>query len=212
MKRLTLLLVLVCMTTLVNAQDRAYKKSMENALSQLEKAHNATDFQKAGDSFSKIADNAHDSYLPPYYAAYSRVIESFMLKDKTKRDNILDEAKSYVDSAKELSSENSEIIAMEGFVLMAKMVIDPQSRAPQTSESIMNSFEKAHKISKNNPRPVLLKARMELGTSEYFGSTSEKACELAKKGEELLSKENPKEFEPHWGEHIAQDILENCAN
>lgn len=94
---------------------------------------------------------------------------------------------------------------------MAKMVVDPQSRGQKYSPMIMKSFGKARSINPGNPRAVIMMARMQYGSAQFFGTGVEEACALAQQGKDMLDKENAVGFEPQWGAHEADDVLKNCG-
>lgn len=212
MKKVSLLFALILMTTFAKAQDANYQKAMGQAMDQFSKAKSPEDFTEAANSFSRIAAAQDSLYLPDYYAAYVQTIESFRLKDADKRDKIIAEAQKHIDRAAQLSPNNSEVEVMNGYALMAKMVVDPASRGQEYSARIMQSFSKAMTMNPHNPRATIMMARMQLGAAQFFGSSTDEACKLAKKGKALLDKEMPLGFAPHWGEHEVNAILKNCDN
>ena len=173
-------------------------------------AETADDFNEAANAFSRIADVSKDEYLPDYYAALTQIIESFYLTDAGKRDEIIAQAQEHIAKADALSPGNDEVEVMKGYALMAKMVVDPQSRAQQYSPMIMQSFGKARAMNPNNPRAVILMARMKYGNDQFFGKKPTEACTLAKQGKDLLDKETVEGFQPHWGAYSVQEILAAC--
>ncbi len=192
------------------AQDGAYQQAMGQALGQFAQAKSAEDLHAAANSFERISTQAEKEYLPHYYAALVLINSSFTMKDVAARDEVIDRALKHVKSAESMSPGNDEVEVLNGYGLMAKMVVDPQNRAPQYSPIIMQSFGKAMGINPENPRALAMMARQEMGTAQYFGSDISKACGLAQKSIPLFEMETEQGFEPRWGKDLAQDILSSC--
>ncbi len=211
MKKVSLVIAILLTSIFAKAQTGNYEQAMGKAMQEWSKAEGPADFNDVANSFSRIAAAEDSSYLPDYYAAYVQIIESFYLTDATKRDQLLAEALKHVDRAAQLSPENSEVEVMHGYALMAKMVVDPQTRGQQYSPMIMQSFGKARVMDPTNPRAVIMMARMKLGSAQFFGSGVEEACTLAHQGKDMLDKETRSGFDPHWGAYEANDVLKNCG-
>jgi Flp pilus assembly protein TadD len=132
------------------------------------------------------------------------------------KDKYFAEAKRLVDRAAELSSGNSEITALKGFVLMGELSADPQSRGADMGAITLQTLEKAAALGPNNPRALILLAQMEYGTSQFFGQSTEKACKLAKRSSELFNQEKAKNrdhtLEPRWGKEMIEQLVDACEN
>lgn len=211
MKNVSLVFAILFSSIFAEAQTGNYEKAMGQAMQSWSKADGPAELNDVANSFSRIASAQDTSYLPDYYAAYVQIIESFYLTDAAKRDQLLAEAQKHVDRAAKLSPGNSEVEVMKGYAFMAKMVVEPQTRAQKYSPMIMQSFGKARSMDPTNPRAVIMMARMQLGTAQFFGSSIEECCELAKQGKEMLDKETTKGFEPSWGDYEANAVLKNCG-
>lgn len=210
MKKVSLVLAVLLTAIFAKAQTGNYEKAMGQAMQSWSKAEGPADFNDVANSFSRIATAQDTAYLPDYYAAYVQIIESFYLTDAAKRDQLLAEAQTHIDRADKMSPGNSEVEVMKGYALMAKMVVDPQTRGQQYSPMIMQSFGKAQSMDPTNPRAVIMMARIKLGSAQFFGTGSDEACALAQQGKDMLDKETANGFEPHWGEHEAGAVLKNC--
>lgn len=210
MKKVSLVLALLLTGLFAKAQGN-YQQAMGQAMEAWSKAEGPADFNDVANSFSRIAAAQDTSYLPDYYAAYVQIIESFMLIDAAKRDQLIAEAQTHIDRADKLSPANSEVEVMKGYALMAKMVVDPQTRGQKYSPMIMQSFGKAQGMDLSNPRAVIMMARMSYGSAQFFGSGVEEACALAQQGKDMLDKETRNGFAPHWGEYEANSVLKNCG-
>lgn len=212
MKTISTIIILFFAALTLNAQSPAYQKAMGQALGQMGQANTAEDLQNAANTFDRIATQAPDQYLPKYYAALNMIHQSFNMKDATlaEKDAVLDGAMAQVVAAQELSPNNVELEVLNGYVLMAKMSSDAASRGRSYSPKIYGSFGKAMQMDPNNPRASMMMARMELGTSQFFGSEPTKACGLAKQSIVLFDAESPEGFNPSWGKGQAEEILLEC--
>lgn len=212
MKTISTIIVLLFTAISLNAQSPAYQKAMGQALGQMAQAENAEDLQNAANTFDRISAQAPDQYLPKYYAALSMIHQSFYMNGASlaEKDAVLDAAMERVVAAQELSPNNVELEVMNGYVLMAKMSSDPATRGQSYSPKIYGSFGKAMQMDPNNPRASMMMARMELGTSQFFGSEPTKACGLAQQSIVLFDASNPEGFNPSWGKEQAVEILQAC--
>lgn len=212
MKNLVATLFLIFATVCsLSAQDGAYEKAMKKALAEMEAAQSPDAMLAAANTFERIGQKATDEYLPSYYAALNLLNYNWTLQDPGARDEVIDNAMSHIKKAQELSPENAEVEVLYGYALMAKMTVDPMNRGQSYSPQIMQSFGKAMAMDPTNPRAKIMMAQMELGTAQFMGTESTKACGLAREGADLLAKEDVKGFEPSWGMESANQILQSCS-
>jgi tetratricopeptide (TPR) repeat protein len=210
MKTSTTLLIALLLSVFVKAQNPGYQKAMGEALTEMGTAQTAEDLQEAANSFSRIATMADGDYLPDYYAALSQINRSFRMQSAAERDKALEAARAHVEKAAELNPGSSEVEVLNGYVLMAKLTIDPANRGQKLTPQVMQSFGKAMGMDPENPRAKVMMARMELGTAQFFGSGTEKPCAMAQRSIPLFEKESPEGFEPSWGREIADGIIAEC--
>src|SRR5690606_41546361 len=64
---------------------------------------------------------------------------------------------------------NSEIIAVEGFIIMGELSLDPGARGQNLSPLAMQALGRAMELEPENPRAMIMMAQMELGTAQFFG-------------------------------------------
>lgn len=128
-----------------------------------------------------------------------------------KKDSFLDLAETAVIKAKALVPEDSEVIALEGFIYMMRIPIDPGTRGMTYAPKAMSAFEKAVALNASNPRAIALKAQMEFGTAQFFHSDTTPACTLNKSALEKFDSYQPaNELSPTWGKRMAEGLLEKC--
>ncbi len=104
-KTLSLLLFLsipVC----VEAQ--TLEESLVKVYIQMDSIKSLSDMMNVSAQFDMIADKWNNEWSANYYAAYAKVIASFIVQDSKKKDLFLDEADKYFEKVKTLGNENDE--------------------------------------------------------------------------------------------------------
>lgn len=208
---LTTLLSLMWIT-LALASSSAFEEAILKQLDAKNKIQSSEDAQTVINSFMRIAGANETEWLPLYYAALTQTEAAFRFD--VNKDQFLDQALETTKKAALISPGNSEITAMNGYILMAKISIDPASRGQSLSPQAMELFGKAIALDRSNPRAVNLMAQMELGMSRFFGSGPDKACGMARMSMELYQKEADKVTEayilPTWGKNQMVELMKNC--
>ena len=194
------------------ANDPAYENAMKKQLQGMKTIQNLEESQAITNSFIRIAEAKNEEWLPLYYAAYLNTLAAFRFE--VNKDQYFDQAMDLARKADKISPNNSEIVALLGFITMGKLSVDPMNRGQEMSGQAMQLFGKAIALDKQNPRATILMAQMELGMSQFFGNGPEKACGLARVGLELLEKEQTKVDEnyllPVWGKREADQVAGAC--
>lgn len=210
MKTLTLLTLMTIFATGASAQDSKYDDAMRQALGKMSSAETSKEMRDVSNQFDRLSMMNPDSLWPVYYSALVLINGSWQIDDPTARDAMLDTALEHIDLADKLSPNNSEVETLRGYALMAKMVVDPQSRGQSYSPRIMNSYGKALKMDPSNPRTYAMMARMEMGSSQFFGTSLDGACDKAYHALSLFESEKPQGYAPKWGRPTADEVLEAC--
>jgi hypothetical protein len=186
----------------------------ENMLAAKVMADTATTEQtllQAANYFIRIAGVNADQWMPHYYAAYCFTRISHLNHDAGICDKWVDRAQAEVDKAYELAPANDEVLVMKGFVLQARMNINPMVRGFQFFEETMEYFSKASEINPANPRAYLWKGVNLLHTPEAFGGGKKSGCPLVKESVaryEAVSVTDP--IAPAWGFEYAKEVLKGC--
>ncbi len=210
MKTLTFLTLVVFFATAATAQDSKYDAAMGEALGKMSSAETANEMKDVSNQFDRLTMMNPDSLWPAYYSALTLINGSWRLDDPKAKDAMLDAALEHIDLAEKLNPNDSEVETLRGYALMAKMVIDPQSRGQNYSPRIMNAYAKALKLDPSNPRTYTMMARMEMGSAQFFGTSLEGACDKAHHALSLFESEEPQGFSPHWGRPIADEVVKAC--
>jgi len=188
-----------------------YEKMMKKNIDQIYTAQNVESYQEAINNFDRIAMKEEDKWEPLYYAAYGYVMMTTKTEDAAKKDQYLDKALEKTKQGLKLNPQEDELVAMEGFIHMMRVTVDPATRGQQYAGLSMQSLNKAVAMDSNNPRALYLLGQMELGTARFFGSDTAAACEKLKKAVELFSNSEPEgPLAPVWGQRSAEASAEAC--
>ncbi|HYG01109.1 MAG TPA: hypothetical protein VD927_01635 [Chryseosolibacter sp.] len=191
--------------------DEKYLSTMQKNIDVLYDAKTLADYQTVINAFERIAGVETKKWEPLYYAAFGYIMMSDMETSLVKKDEYLDLAIIANDKAKALAPAESELLAIEGFIHMMRVAIDPASRGPKFAGLSMQSLQKAVELNNENPRALALLAQMQYGTAQFFGSSTEEACKtgsLAIVKFETYKSENP--LAPVWGKKMAEGLTKNC--
>jgi hypothetical protein len=130
------------------------------------------------------------------------------------KDALFAQAKKHAGKAAAISPSNSEIVALQGYILLGELSADPNSRGQNLSPIVMQTFGKAIDLNRQNPRALFLMAQMEYGMARFFGQGPEKACGLVRASLELFEKEAGESSEsslnPTWGQKGAEEMMGLC--
>ena len=216
MKKLTLLIAFLFLTVLsVKAQDSPFQKIMKKEIEKLVESDSLARFQESANAFTRIAALNPSEWQPLYYQALACTYQGLSSKlSLDKKDEALLKAEDLVRKAEALSTSNSEIIALKGFITMAKVNIDPAGRGQSLSGTALTEFSKSLAVDSNNPRALILMAQMEAGIARFFGSGTEKACSLAKQSMAIFAAQDEAalkaEMKPTWGRNLAEKMSKSC--
>lgn len=216
MKTLTIIPILLAIFLLVIvrsaiANDGKYVEAMKKHISSVYNAKSSDEFQAAINSLERIAKVETDKWEPQYYIAFGYVMMANLEQEGAKKDALLDQAFAAVEKGKSIKPDESEIIALEGFVYMLRVAVDPATRGPQYAGHAMEMFGKAIGLNSENPRALALLAQMQYGTAQFFGSPATEACGTLKSALEKFDtykSENP--LSPQWGSGMAEGMKKQC--
>ncbi len=214
MKKLTIIplviAVLMLLAKLALATDR-YTEVMQKNIEEVYRAKTVEEFQSLANTFHRIAEAEKTKWEAFYYEAYTYVMMANAEVDAVKKDVMLDASLKALENAKNLQPGESEIVALEGFVHMMRVTVDPASRGQQYSGMAFQSFNKAVAMNPENPRALALLAQMEFGTAQFFGSSTTDACATASKAVEKFENQKPTSLlSPMWGKNMAQALNNKC--
>lgn len=214
MKNLTIVPILLFVLLLISqelfANDK-YTETMQKNINGVYQAKTVEELQGYVNTFHRIGEAEKTKWEPFYYEAFGYVMISTREADGSKKDASLDLALKAIEKAKIIQPNDSELVAMEGFVHMIRVSVDPASRGQQYSGMAFQSFNKAVAMNPENPRALSLLAQMEYGTAQFFGSPTTEACARVDKALEKFesyTSENP--LAPTWGKSVAEGMKKKC--
>lgn len=169
-----------------------------------------TDYQNTINYFERIAQKETDQWLPLYYQAQ---VMSFMASNDPNVDTkevTLNAALGLIQKAQKID-KNAELVALEGFVQMLRLTVDPATRGQTLSPTIFGLYQQALALDSQNPRALLFMGQMQYGTAQFFGTGFEEACANVQKAYDIFEKQ-PDEptINPDWGKGSAKAALANC--
>jgi tetratricopeptide (TPR) repeat protein len=209
--KLSLSLMLFLVLSSAVGGDGKFVEAMKKNIQLVYEAKEISQFQEAVNSFQRIASAEKNRWEPFYYIAFGNVMMANFEQDGAGKDRYLDEAVKALTQAQALAPEESEISALEGFIHMIRLTVDPQTRGMVHAPQAMQAYEKALKQNSQNPRAFALLAQMQFGTAKFFNSSTAEACANNSKAIELLdSYKSDNELAPSWGRRMAEGLTEAC--
>jgi hypothetical protein len=193
-------------------KDVNYEAAMLKTISILQEASNVEEMQKAAHQFERIAQAENTKWLPPYYAAYAYITMGAMEEEKAKKDQYLDQAQVLLNDALQLQEEESELIALQGYLHMIRLSVDPANRGQQLAPKATQLLTQATEVNPENPRALMLLGQMQFGSAQFFGTDITASCALIDKSIALYENQSQSKetLMPSWGLHIAQAYQEYC--
>ena len=212
MKKIILTSIIVLATMITFAGKKEYILAMEKNLQELKTAKTAADFQQIANSFEQIAEAEKDKWLPYYYVSFSYMNYIFKGKGTEDIDKYLDKAEAFLEKARELSPDNSEIEVLQGWIYQGRIQVDPMGRGMAYSEKAAASFGKAKNLNPDNPRIYFLTGQNILHTPEMFGGGKDAACPYFLIAMEKFETYEPEtSVSPNWGKESNNKLATGCT-
>jgi len=212
MKKIILSFAVVLVSLASMAQKPEYFKTMGETLGQFSTCKDVADFQALGNKFQMIADVEKNEWLPLYYQAHCYILMSFLEPtDAAKKDSYLDVAEKSIAKLIEIVPGEAEVYVLQAFYLTGRLVVNPMERGQEYSGLVGQATGKALAIDPTNPRAMLMKIQMDMGSAPYMGLDPKSFCPQAK--ELLANWDNfkPKSpIHPNWGKDQVEGIVKGC--
>jgi len=202
---------LLFLTLTAWAGDEAFYQAMGKQIGLVYSAQSMEDLQGATNALDRIGQAEQSRWEPQYYGAFGYIMMATREKEAQKKDGYLDQALERVKRGLDISKDNSELLALEGFVHMLRVSVDPASRGQRFSGLSIGAFGKALKANPSNPRALSLMAQMQYGTAQFFGSSTAEPCGMAGKALELFNTNQTTDpLAPQWGKEMTEAMVKKC--
>lgn len=212
MKKKTIIIgLLLLLVAGVSAQSERYMELMKESIGMMDSENSMVQLLQAANQFERIGIALQEEWLPYYYAAYCHVQISHHEKKDRAKDLHIDKAEELNFRANQISPDNSEIYVMKGFILQAKMSVEPMVRGLKYNKECLDMFRKAKEMDPENPRSYLWHGVNLYNTPAYMGGGKKNALPLLDTAllkfdtYPLLS-----EIHPDWGKSYADSIRNEC--
>lgn len=203
--------VLLSYAHLSFANDPKYSEAMAKNIQTVYTAQAIPELQTAVNTLERIGAAEKTKWEPYYYAAFGYIMMATREPDGVKKDAYLDQATAAIGKAKTIQANESEIVALEGFVHMIRVTVDPASRGQQYSGLAMQTFGKASALNPENPRALALQAQMQYGTAKFLGAPTTEACSTLHAAlEKFDSYKSANPLSPQWGREMALKLKKEC--
>jgi tetratricopeptide (TPR) repeat protein len=207
---LLLAAIVLLASRLALANDK-YLETMQKNIETIYASKDVAEIQQVINTFVRVGEAEKTKWEPFYYAGYGYVMLAMREQTAVQKDTYLDLALQHVERAKTILSTESEAIALEGFIHMIRVSVDPASRGQQYSGLAMQAFGKAVALNPENPRALALLAQMQYGTAQFFGAPTTEACStLAKALEKFDSYKSENLLSPQWGRKLTEGLKSKC--
>ncbi|WP_373055974.1 hypothetical protein [Zunongwangia sp. H14] len=210
MKKITFCCLSFLLIILQATAQTKYESGMEKAFGLWQNEQTT----EAANLFERIAVAEKNKWIPYYYAAQIKIVESFDMADPVKKEQQLVQAQSLLDAARANAARNNvELMVLQALLHTAYITLEPSVYGMKLSPVISNIYEEAAKIAPDNPRVVLSKAEWNMGAAKFFGKDPGEYCDDLKSSLKLFSDFTPEEkFWPEWGEDRAKQLIKaNCG-
>ena len=204
------IIILISLGYFTQVNDR-FAKSMQANIEELYAAQSIEALQAVANKFERIATVEKEEWLPGYYGSLAYIWMATREQDKPQLDKWLDQAQTMLDKSLALQENNSEVTALQGFIYMMRVTVDPASRGQVYSQKAFAEFGKAVSLDERNPRAMFFKGQMEHGTAQFFKMDTAPACGTMAKSLELFDNFTPESsIHPNWGQGYAKKTVEIC--
>ena len=210
MKKLIVTLVLVSLFSFGFANE-AYEKAMGLSIETLFQSKTISEYVEVANQFERISQIEKAEWLPLYYASFAYIMISFQEPDNAKKDTYLDQAQKYLDQAKAIAPNESELYMLQGFLYPSRINVDPMNRGMLYMGELNKSLDKALELNPDNPRVYYLRATMTFHMPEAYGGGAAKALPLFLTAEEKFKIFKPKTaISPNWGKEMNDAEFKNA--
>ena len=210
MKTSAFILMLTLIITVSYAQDK-YTTQMLKSMESVYNSKTPEEYQAAINAMDRIGNAEKTKWEPFYYSAFGYLMIATKEKDVVKKDQFLDLSAAALAKGKAINENESELVALDGFIQMIRVTVDPAARGAQYSGQAMQLFGKAVALNPENPRALGLMAQMQFGMANFFNSSTTEACATAAKSlEKFQTYQSTNPLAPKWGKGMSEEVVQQC--
>ncbi len=165
--------------------------------------------QQAANLFERIGRAEEEKWLPFYYAAQIKIVESFEMTNATQKEEQLEVAQELLNEAKTIAGDDEvELKILQAMLHTSYITLDPSMYGMKLSPVITNIYATAASEAPKNPRVVLSRAEWNMGSARFFGEDPAKFCPQLEAALLLFESQEPAEaFAPSWGKGRTQMLI-----
>lgn len=209
-KQFLTILISLAVSSGLSAAD--FENGMQKGKEMFNNAKTIQELVDVTNYYERIAEANKSEWLPLYYAAYASLSAGFQIEKTDSKDEWYQKGLAFLERAKEIKKDESEILALEGYLKLMYISNKPMLRAPTQTGSAIELLEKAKKLNPSNPRPWLIHGQNTFYTPEFFGGGSDNAKPLLEKANDLYKTFSSNgSLMPTWGKERCEKLLEECA-
>lgn len=205
--------VLVFIATAIAIHVSANAQSLQTAVTQLDQASSAKDYQALATRFEDLANKEPNNWLSWYYAAFCNAKTGWLYQDDGERiEPFADKAEQQVKKALSLldtikqKKEFSEVLVVLSMANRARVFINPMTMGRKYGPDAGKYVQLALKYNPNNARALYLYGWEKYATPKMWGGDKKKAKELLTEAQQQLASQNNGN-EPHWGKKETEELL-----
>jgi tetratricopeptide (TPR) repeat protein len=188
-----------------------YEKAMGLSIETLFQSKTISEYVEVANQFERISQIEKAEWLPLYYASFAYIMISFQEPDNAKKDTYLDQAQKYLDQAKAIEPNESELYMLQGFLYPSRINVDPMNRGMLYIGDMNKSLDKALELNPDNPRVYYLRATIMHHTPEAYGGGAAKALPLYQAAVEKFGIFKPNTaISPNWGKELNESELKSA--
>lgn len=195
-------------------QFTANAQQLQPAVSQLDKAATAKEFQQLATQFEQLASSQPNNWLPWYYAAYCNAKTGWLYQDDGERiepfadkaEQQIAKALSLLDTSKQ-KNELSEIYVVKSIVNRDRVFVNPMTFGRKYGPDAARYIQLALKTNPNNGRALYLAGWEKYATPKMWGGDKKKAKELLQQAQQQLNTQSAGGDNPRWGKKETEELL-----
>ncbi|GAB2777216.1 hypothetical protein [Salinimicrobium soli] len=209
MKEFIHILIMSAFFAIAAHSQSQYDSGMEKAFELWQQGEST----QAANMFERIAHAENEKWLPYYYSAQIKIVESFDMTDVAQKEQQLQEAQKLLDQARSIAgNENVELMVLQAMLHTSYITLDPATYGMKLSPVITNLYATAAKQAPENPRVALSRAEWNMGSARFFGEDPAKHCPELKEALLLFEEQETSEaFAPSWGKGRTEMLIDQMC-